>query len=131
MSDTPQNKIEELEDMMWEIKARLDHVEAVLNIEPEEDYDPTLHPSMEDDHTGDDDYFEDDDPLKHTHPDGTEHSHEGGDAEHHHHEDGTTHDHEGGDVAHTHDDTLPSDVEWQKEIPADTLIETGEDSTQI
>ena len=81
MSDTPQNKIEELEDMMWEIKARLDHVEAVLNIEPEEDYDPTLHPSMEDDHTGDDDYFEDDDPLKHTHPDGTEHSHEGGDAD--------------------------------------------------
>jgi len=117
MSDTPQNKIEELEDMMWEIKARLDHVEAVLNIEPEEDYDPTLHPSMEDDHTGDDDYFEDDDPLKHTHADGTEHSHEGGDAEHHHHEDGTQHDHEGGDEPHTHDepatnyDTLPSDVE--------------------
>lgn len=117
MSDTPQNKIEELEDMMWEIKARLDHVEAVLNIEPEEDYDPTLHPSMEDDHTGDDDYFEDDDPLKHTHPDGTEHSHEGGDAEHHHHEDGTQHDHEGGDEPHSHDepatnyDTLPSDVE--------------------
>ena len=117
MSDTPQNKIEELEDMMWEIKARLDHVEAVLNIEPEEDYDPTLHPSMEDDHTGDDDYFEDDDPLKHTHPDGTEHSHEGGDAEHHHHEDGTQHDHEGGAEPHTHDepatnyDTLPSDVE--------------------
>ena len=113
MSDTPQNKIEELEDMMWEIKARLDHVEAVLNIEPEEDYDPTLHPSMEDDHTGDDDYFEDDDPLKHTHPDGTEHSHEGGDAEHHHHEDGTQHDHEGGAEPHTHDepatnyDTLP------------------------
>jgi len=117
MSDTPQNKIEELEDMMWEIKARLDHVEAVLNIEPEEDYDPTLHPSMEDDHTGDDDYFEDDDPLKHTHADGTEHSHEGGDAEHHHHEDGTQHDHEGGSEPHTHDepstnyDTLPSDVE--------------------
>ena len=117
MSDTPQNKIEELEDMMWEIKARLDHVEAVLNIEPEEDYNPTLHPSMEDDHTGDDDYFEDDDPLKHTHPDGTEHSHEGGDAEHHHHEDGTQHDHEGGAEPHTHDepatnyDTLPSDVE--------------------
>ena len=117
MSDTPQNKIEELEDMMWEIKARLDHVEAVLNIEPEEDYDPTLHPSMEDDHTGDDDYFEDDDPLKHTHADGTEHSHEGGDAEHHHHEDGTQHDHEGGDEPHSHDepatnyDTLPSDVE--------------------
>ena len=117
MSDTPQNKIEELEDMMWDIKARLDHVEAVLNIEPEEDYDPTLHPSMEDDHTGDDDYFEDDDPLKHTHPDGTEHSHEGGDAEHHHHEDGTQHDHEGGDEPHSHDepatnyDTLPSDVE--------------------
>jgi|TARA_X000000368_G_scaffold103034_1_gene79577 hypothetical protein len=117
MSDTPQNKIEELEDMMWEIKARLDHVEAVLNIEPEEDYDPTLHPSMEDDHTGDDDYFEDDDPLKHTHADGTEHSHEGGDAEHHHHEDGTQHDHEGGAEPHTHDepatnyDTLPSDVE--------------------
>ena len=117
MSDTPQNKIEELEDMMWEIKARLDHVEAVLNIEPEEDYNPTLHPSMEDDHTGDDDYFEDDDPLKHTHPDGTEHSHEGGDAEHHHHEDGTQHDHEGGDEPHSHDepatnyDTLPSDVE--------------------
>ena len=117
MSDTPQNKIEELEDMMWEIKARLDHVEAVLNIEPEEDYDPTLHPSMEDDHTGDDDYFEDDDPLKHTHADGTEHSHEGGDAEHHHHEDGTQHDHEGGNEQHTHDepatnyDTLPSDVE--------------------
>ena len=117
MSDTPQNKIEELEDMMWEIKARLDHVEAVLNIEPEEDYDPTLHPSMEDDHTGDDDYFEDDDALKHTHPDGTEHSHEGGDAEHHHHEDGTQHDHEGGDEPHSHDepatnyDTLPSDVE--------------------
>ena len=116
MSDTPQNKIEELEDMMWEIKARLDHVEAVLNIEPEEDYDPTLHPSMEDDHTGDDDYFEDDDDLKHTHPDGTEHSHEGGDAEHHH-EDGTQHDHEGGAEPHTHDepatnyDTLPSDVE--------------------
>ena len=117
MSDTPQNKIEELEDMMWEIKARLDHVEAVLNIEPEEDYDPTLHPSMEDDHTGDDDYFEDDDPLKHTHADGTEHSHEGGDAQHHHHEDGTQHDHEGGAEPHTHDepatnyDTLPSDVE--------------------
>ena len=117
MSDTPQNKIEELEDMMWEIKARLDHVEAVLNIEPEEDYDPTLHPSMEDDHTGDDDYFEDDDPLKHTHADGTEHSHEGGDAEHHHHEDGTQHHHEGGDEPHSHDepatnyDTLPSDVE--------------------
>ena len=122
MSDTPQNKIEELEDMMWEIKARLDHVEAVLNIEPEEDYDPTLHPSMEDDHTGDDDYFEDDDPLKHTHADGTEHSHEGGDAEHHHHEDGTQHDHEGGAEPHTHDepnenpdigsyDSLPSDVE--------------------
>ena len=117
MSDTPQNKIEELEDMMWDIKARLDHVEAVLNIEPEEDYDPTLHPSMEDDHTGDDDYFEDDDPLKHTHADGTEHSHEGGDAEHHHHEDGTQHDHEGGAEPHTHDepatnyDTLPSDVE--------------------
>ena len=117
MSDTPQNKIEELEDMMWEIKARLDHVEAVLNIEPEEDYDPTLHPSMEDDHTGDDDYFEDDDPLKHSHPDGTEHSHEGGDAEHHHHEDGTQHDHEGGAEPHSHDepatnyDTLPSDVE--------------------
>ena len=122
MSDTPQNKIEELEDMMWEIKARLDHVEAVLNIEPEEDYDPTLHPSMEDDHTGDDDYFADDDPLKHRHPDGTEHSHEGGDAEHHHHEDGTQHDHEGGSEPHTHDepnenpdigsyDSLPSDVE--------------------
>ena len=122
MSDTPQNKIEELEDMMWEIKARLDHVEAVLNIEPEEDYDPTLHPSMEDDHTGDDDYFEDDDPLKHTHADGTEHSHEGGDAEHHHHEDGTQHHHESGDEPHTHDepnenpdigsyDSLPSDVE--------------------
>ena len=117
MSDTPQNKIEELEDMMWEIKARLDHVEAVLNIEPEEDYDPTLHPSMEDDHTGDDDYFEDDDPLKHRHPDGTEHSHEGGDTEHHHHEDGTQHDHEGGAEPHTHDepatnyDKLPSDVE--------------------
>ena len=71
------------------------------------------------------------DPLEHVHEDGTEHSHEGGDVTHHHHEDGTTHDHEGGDVAHTHDDTLPSDVEWQKEIPADTLIETGEDSTQI
>ena len=119
MSDTPQNKIEQLEDMMWDIRARLDHVEAVLNIEsdPEEDYDPTLHPSMEDDHTGDDDYFEDDDPLKHTHADGTEHSHEGGDAEHHHHEDGTQHDHEGGAEPHTHDepatnyDTLPSDVE--------------------
>ena len=117
MSDTPQNKIEELEDMMWEIKARLDHVEAVLNIEPEEDYDPTLHPSMEDDHAGDDDYFADDDPLKHRHPDGTEHSHEGGDTEHHHHEDGTQHDHEGGAEPHTHDepatnyDTLPSDVE--------------------
>ena len=118
MSDTPQNKIEQLEDMMWDIRARLDHVEAVLNIEsdPEEDYDPTLHPSMEDDHTGDDDYFEDDDPLKHTHPDGTEHSHEGGDAEHHHHE-GEMHDHEGGDEPHSHDepatnyDSLPSDVE--------------------
>ena len=122
MSDTPQNKIEELEDMMWEIKARLDHVEAVLNIEPEEDYDPTLHPSMEDDHAGDDDYFADDDPLKHRHPDGTEHSHEGGDTEHHHHEDGTQHDHEGGSEPHIHDepnenpdigsyDSLPSDVE--------------------
>ena len=125
MSDTPQNKIEELEDMMWDIKARLDHVEAVLNIEPEDDeddYDPTLHPSMEDEHTGDDDYFEDDDPLKHSHPDGTEHSHEGGDAEHHHHEDGTQHHHESGDEPHTHDepnenpdigsyDSLPSDVE--------------------
>ena len=132
MSDTPQNKIEELEDMMWDIKARLDHVEAVLNIEsdPEDDYDPTLHPSMEDDHTGDDDYFEDDDPLKHTHPDGTEHSHEGGNAPHHHHDDGTQHDHEMGDMEHTHTadgtmikpeptenpdigsyDTLPSDVE--------------------
>ena len=125
MSDTPQNKIEELEDMMWDIKARLDHVEAVLNIEPEheeEDYDPTLHPSMEDEHTGDDDYFEDDDPLKHSHPDGTEHSHEGGDMAHHHHEDGTRHYHEGGDEPHTHDepnenpdigsyDSLPSDVE--------------------
>tara|TARA_A200000159_G_scaffold143802_1_gene148259 strand:+ start:504 stop:896 length:393 start_codon:yes stop_codon:yes gene_type:complete len=124
MSDTPQNKIEELEDMMWDIKARLDHVEAVLNIESndEDDYDPTLHPSMEDEHTGDDDYFEDDDPLKHSHPDGTEHSHEGGDAEHHHHEDGTQHHHESGDEPHTHDepnenpdigsyDSLPSDVE--------------------
>ena len=109
---------------MWDIKARLDHVEAVLNIEPEheEDYDPTLHPSMEDEHTGDDDYFEDDDPLKHSHPDGTEHSHEGGDMAHHHHEDGTRHYHEGGDEPHTHDepnenpdigsyDSLPSDVE--------------------
>ena len=28
MRDTPQNKIEELEDMMWDIKARLDHVEV-------------------------------------------------------------------------------------------------------
>tara|TARA_Y100000114_G_scaffold146903_1_gene158108 strand:- start:1062 stop:1463 length:402 start_codon:yes stop_codon:yes gene_type:complete len=43
------------------------------------------------------------DPLEHTHPDGTKHSHEGGDQPHHHHEDGTMHHHEGGDVPHTHD----------------------------
>ena len=81
------NKIEDLEDQLWDIKQRLEYVESVLEIEPEDeddDYDPTLHPSMEDDHSGDDDYFDQDDPLKHTHDDGTEHSHEGGDVQHTH-----------------------------------------------
>ena len=83
------NKIEDLEDQLWDIKQRLEYVESVLEIEPEDDeddYDPTLHPSMEDDHSGDDDYFDQDDPLKHTHDDGTEHSHEGGDEPHDHDE---------------------------------------------
>ena len=87
------NKIEDLEDQLWDIKQRLEYVESVLEIEPEDDeddYDPTLHPSMEDDHSGDDDYFDQDDPLKHTHDDGTEHSHEGG------------------DEPHTHDEELPN-----------------------
>ena len=64
------NKIEDLEDQLWDIKQRLEYVESVLEIETEDDeddYDPTLHPSMEDDHSGDDDYFDQDDPLKHTH----------------------------------------------------------------
>ena len=88
----------------------------------------------------------DDDPLEHSHPDGTTHSHEGGDEPHHHHEDGTTHDHEGGDEPHTHDDSLPSDVEPPMDAemahdssyptgqsPADIIAEseTGEDSTKI
>ena len=81
------NKIEDLEDQLWDIKQRLEYVESVLEIEPDDeddDYDPTLHPSMEDDHAGDDDYFDEDDPLKHTHDDGTKHSHQGGDQPHTH-----------------------------------------------
>ena len=92
------------------------------------------------------DELEDNDPLEHSHPDGTTHSHEGGDEPHHHHEDGTTHDHEGGDEPHTHDDSLPSDVEPPMDAemahdssyptgqsPADIIAEseTGEDSTKI
>ena len=58
------------------------------------------------------------DDTKHTHEDGTTHSHEGGDQSHHHHEDGTAHDHEGGDQPHTHDDDvyMYEDVE-QVELP--------------
>ena len=101
------NKIEDLEDQLWDIKQRLEYVESVLEIEPEDDeddYDPTLHPSMEDDHSGDDDYFDQDDPLKHTHDDGTEHSHEGGDEPHDHDEPN-----ENPDIGSY--DSLPSDVE--------------------
>ena len=47
------------------------------------------------------------DDMKHTHEDGTSHSHEGGDQPHHHHEDGTMHNHEGGDQPHTHDEETP------------------------
>tara|TARA_B100000886_G_scaffold179687_1_gene123241 strand:- start:11067 stop:11444 length:378 start_codon:yes stop_codon:yes gene_type:complete len=101
------NKIEDLEDQLWDIKQRLEYVESVLEIEPDDeddDYDPTLHPSMEDDHAGDDDYFDEDDPLKHTHDDGTEHSHEGGDEPHDHDEPN-----ENPDIGSY--DSLPSDVE--------------------
>ena len=101
------NKIEDLEDQLWDIKQRLEYVESVLEIEPDDeddDYDPTLHPSMEDDHSGDDDYFDQDDPLKHTHDDGTEHSHEGGDEPHDHDEPN-----ENPDIGSY--DSLPSDVE--------------------
>ena len=101
------NKIEDLEDQLWDIKQRLEYVESVLEIETdddEDDYDPTLHPSMEDDHSGDDDYFDEDDPLKHTHDDGTEHSHEGGDEPHDHDEPN-----ENPDIGSY--DSLPSDVE--------------------
>ena len=101
------NKIEDLEDQLWDIKQRLEYVESVLEIETEDDeddYDPTLHPSMEDDHSGDDDYFDQDDPLKHTHDDGTEHSHEGGDEPHDHDEPN-----ENPDIGSY--DSLPSDVE--------------------
>mgnify|MGYP005739543911 FL=1 len=111
------NKIEDLEDQLWDIKQRLEYVESVLEIEPEDDeddYDPTLHPSMEDDHSGDDDYFDQDDPLKHTHDDGTEHSHEGGDEPHDHDDDDVTAE----DLDHSNAaayDTLPSDVESAKD----------------
>ena len=101
------NKIEDLEDQLWDITQRLEYVESVLEIEPDDeddDYDPTLHPSMEDDHAGDDDYFDEDDPLKHTHDDGTEHSHEGGDEPHDHDEPN-----ENPDIGSY--DSLPSDVE--------------------
>ena len=74
------------------------------------------------------DELEEDDPLEHSHPDGT------------------THSHEGGDEPHTHDDSLPSDVEPPMDAemahdssyptgqsPADIIAEseTGEDSTKI
>ena len=74
------------------------------------------------------DELEDNDPLEHSHPDGT------------------THSHEGGDEPHTHDDSLPSDVEPPMDAemahdssyptgqsPADIIAEseTGEDSTKI
>lgn len=77
------------------------------------------------------DELEDEEPLEHTHPDGTMHTHEGGDEPHHHHADGTMHDHEDGNEPHTHDDSLPSDVEPPS--PADIIAEseTGEDSTKI
>ena len=111
------NKIEDLEDQLWDIKQRLEYVESVLEIEPEDDeddYDPTLHPSMEDDHSGDDDYFDQDDSLKHTHDDGTEHSHEGGDEPHDHDDDDVKPE----DLDHSNAaayDTLPSDVEPVKD----------------
>ena len=33
------NKIEDLEDQLWDIKQRLEYVESVLEIEPEDDED--------------------------------------------------------------------------------------------
>ena len=137
---TTQNKIQELEHMMSSIKARLDHVEQVLNIESPFPVDTAWESDMTEmdeaamagsDMTDIDEMIEageipvthypgaEDDTtlgandIEHTHDDGTTHSHPGGDVEH-------THDHIDDAVVDTTDldhsnaaayDTLPSDVE--------------------
>ena len=40
------NKIEDLEDQLWDIKQRLEYVESVLEIEPEDDEDDYDLPTM-------------------------------------------------------------------------------------
>ena len=138
---TTQNKIQELEHMMDSIKARLDHVEQVLNIESPFPADSQWESDMSDideaamagsdveridanwtagDIAHDSTYpgYNDDTTLgandiEHTHEDGTTHSHPGGDVEH-------THDHideavvDASDLDHSNAaayDSLPSDTE--------------------
>ena len=64
------NKIEALEDQLWNIKQRLEYVESVLEIdvEDEEDWDPTVEPHEEPDHVCDDECDHDYDEAHNNHP---------------------------------------------------------------
>ena len=134
---TTLNKIQELEDMMSSIKARLDHVEQVLNIESDTAWESDMS-DIDDATMAGSDMAEVDNnwtagDIAHdsTYPGYADDTTLGANDIEHTHEDGTTHSHPGGDVEHTHDhiddavvdttdldhsnaaayDTLPSDSE--------------------
>ena len=135
---TTTNKIQELEHMMDSIKARLDHVEQVLNIESpfpsdtawESDMTEMDEAAMAGADVGEiEEMIEAGDiPVTH-YPGADDDTTLGANDIEHTHDDGTTHSHPGGDVAHEHGDpahidtsdldhsnaaaydTLPSDVE--------------------
>ena len=132
------NKIQELEDMMHGIRARLDHVESVLNIESPFPSDTAWESDMTEmdeaamggvDMEHMDELLTAGDVAQPDYAGSTDDTTLGANDIEHTHEDGTTHSHKGGDVAHEHGDpahidtteldhsnaaaydTLPSDVE--------------------
>ena len=131
---TTTNKIQELEHMMDSIKASLDHVEQVLNIESpfpsdtawESDMTEMDEAAMAGADVGEIEEMIEAGDIPVTHYPGAEDDTSlGANDIEHTHDDGTTHSHPGGDTAHEHDidttdldhsnaaayDTLPSDVE--------------------
>ena len=131
---TTTNKIQELESMMDSIKARLDHVEQVLNIEspfaPDSEWEKDIS-DIDEATMSTGDVAEMDEMIDGVHipevnyPGMQDDATLGANDIEHSHEDGTTHSHPGGAEPHEHDidttdldhstaaayDTLPSDVE--------------------